>query len=42
MLYKSLVPPARTAMIANRPDQGTEQEGTLDLASSKGSDKPVV
>jgi len=29
-------------MIANRPDQGMEQEGTLDSASSKGSNKPVV
>jgi len=29
-------------MIVTRPDQGVEQAGALDSASSKGSDKPVV
>ena len=42
MLHKPLVPTARTAMIVTRPDLGVEQEGALDSASSKGSDKPVV
>jgi len=39
---KSLVPTARTAMTVTGPDQGVEQEGALDSAPSKGSDKPVV
>jgi len=41
-LEKSLVSTVRTVMILTRPDQGVEQEGALDSASSKGSDKSVV
>jgi len=29
-------------MIVTRPDQGVEQTGALDLASTKGFDKPVL
>jgi len=29
-------------MIVTKPDQGVAQAGALDLASSKGFDKPVV
>jgi len=36
------IPTACTGMTVTRPDQGVEQEGALDSASSKGSDKPVV
>jgi len=34
--------PIASAVIVTRPDQGVEQAGALDLASSKGSDKPVL
>jgi len=42
MLQKPLMPTAYSAVIVTRPDQGVEQAGSLDFASSKGSDKPVV
>jgi len=31
-----------SVVIVSRTDQGVEQAGALDLAASKGSDKPVV
>jgi len=45
LLQKPLVPAARISggcKFVTRPDQGVEQAGALDLASSKGPDKPVV